>query len=108
MDCCFAANKNTKSFIRNIIKCSIREENYNGSDEYYCISNYELPSIGVCEIYVNKKTGIIQRIIINNSYIVKVGRNAVIDIEFLSGYSIDENIVKDKEPNIDEYTILDE
>ncbi len=106
-DWCFSSNKN---FIRNVLKTSIKEVTHTRRKCYY-ISNILISGIGVCNIYVDKDTGIIRRIHVakndDTEFISNVGMifdETIIDIS----YSLD-NVkpeVAFKEPDISEYKIM--
>lgn len=106
-DWCFSDNKN---FIRNVLKTSIKEVNYSRRKCYY-FSNILISGIGVCNVYVDKETGIIRRIHIakneDTEFISNVGMildETIIDIS----YSLD-NVKPEiafKEPDISEYKIM--
>lgn len=108
-ECCFAIDNNLYGFIDNLLKSSIRLLKNDGFKQYYYISNYEWAGLGTSELYINKETGIIERAIILQSNIsTPIEENSIIDIDFSSGYGLNENIVKEREPNIEEYKIIEQ
>lgn len=98
----FRANSDFLGFIRNVLCSSIRREKFNSSSySYYFISNINLPDIGLCDIYVEKDTGFIARILLKGET----------DYFGWSGNLIDVahgNLQLFEEPDISEYEIIEE
>lgn len=98
----FRANNDFINFIRNILFSSVKKEKLNLSQyDYYYISNIHLSNIGICDIYVEKDTGFITRILIKEHENNFDWNGNVIDIVHgMNGYL--------EEPDIEEYEVIEE
>lgn len=100
----FRANSDFIGFIRNVLFTSIKKEKLHSSVyDYYCISNIRFENVGLCDIYVEKDTGFISRIIAKTDFYSDkhvLGGN-IIDISHGS-FNLFE------EPDVSEYEIIEE
>lgn len=98
----FGVNDNKTCFIRNLFMSSVSKNNNAmwGNSCYY-FSNFAIPGIGICDVYVEKDTGLMKTIVVKESYSNSIASDAIIEISNNNPYVVEE-------VNLEEYEIVDE